>query len=373
MPEPFKKEVVVTGGPCAGKTTFLPYAKEKLMDRGIRTFLVPEVPTIVIAGGVHDIAKLAEKSADRFFEVEKQMFMMQMSLREHFNSLANIFNNEPRVILYDRAEMDILSYVPREVVQELLKRAEFGMAELRDRYDAVVHLVTAAYGAEQFYGNQTNQARSEGIKEARSAEQKTLHSWIGHPHLKIIDNSTDFEHKLKRALQSLFHVIGMPAPLEIEKKFLLRNPPDFSIPELANCQKIYIEQMYLMKQDGESRIRIRKRGQHGSFLYYKTQKKKVAPGVRHEVESMISAKDYEQFKAFRDPNRSPIIKYRHCFVYRSQYFELDVFRYPNPELCLLEIELTEENDKVELPPFLSIAREVTNDPDYSNSELAKIK
>lgn len=54
------KEIVVTGGPCAGKTTGLSYVQQKLMDRGWRPFIVPEVATtddsaytnVVIAHGV---------------------------------------------------------------------------------------------------------------------------------------------------------------------------------------------------------------------------------------------------------------------------------------------------------------------------------
>ena len=39
---------------------------------------------------------------------------------------------------------------------------------LRDnRYDGVIHLVTAADGAEDFYETGSNEARYEGLKQAR--------------------------------------------------------------------------------------------------------------------------------------------------------------------------------------------------------------
>jgi Tfp pilus assembly protein PilE len=39
--------------------------------------------------------------------------------------------------------------------------------QLRDRrYEAVIHLVTAAQGAEEFFTNQNNEARYESIEEA---------------------------------------------------------------------------------------------------------------------------------------------------------------------------------------------------------------
>jgi hypothetical protein len=39
---------------------------------------------------------------------------------------------------------------------------------MRDnRYDGILHLVTAADGAEDFYENQTNEARYENIEQAK--------------------------------------------------------------------------------------------------------------------------------------------------------------------------------------------------------------
>lgn len=61
------------------------------------------------------------------------------------------------------------------------------------------------------------------------------------------------------------------------------------------------------------------------------------------------------------------------FLYHNQYFELDIFVEPEwlKGLTLLEIELTEENDKVDIPPWLGKITEVTADPIYKNYHLAK--
>lgn len=72
------------------------------------------------------------------------------------------------------------------------------------------------------------------------------------------------------------------------------------------------------------------------------------------------------------PGSKIIRKYRYCFVYKDQYFEMDAIIEPVQRfsLCLLEIELTEENDKVEIPSFLDVKKEVTDDDRYSNYALA---
>jgi hypothetical protein len=73
---------------------------------------------------------------------------------------------------------------------------------LRDnRYDQIIHLVTAANGAEKFYALDNNQTRTEGIEIARQLDKKTGKAWIGHPYIDVIDNCTDFEMKIARVLQ----------------------------------------------------------------------------------------------------------------------------------------------------------------------------
>lgn len=56
------------------------------------------------------------------------------------------------------------------------------------RYDAVVHMVTAADGAKSFYTLENNGTRTETVEQAIEMDRRTLDCWIGHEHLYIIDN-----------------------------------------------------------------------------------------------------------------------------------------------------------------------------------------
>jgi hypothetical protein len=69
--------------------------------------------------------------------------------------------------------------------------------KLRDRrYEAVIHLVTAANGAEKFYSLTQAEdpttgaatARHESIEEAIQIDEKTRRAWEGHRHLYVVDN-----------------------------------------------------------------------------------------------------------------------------------------------------------------------------------------
>ncbi len=364
------REIVLTGGPCSGKTTGINYLSEKLRDWGWRVFIVPEVATMFILGGVPDISDIAAKDTKLYYKIQKQILLTQRALRQKFTDLADEFDDEKMVIIYDRAEMDGKAYVPAERFDAFLEEENLELRYVRDNHDGVIFLVTAAKGAESFFTLANNKARRESLEEARTADDKTLAAWNGHPHIKIVDNSTDFEGKMKRCLQGMARILGVPVPLEIERKFLLKRLPDFkNFP--VPVEKIYIEQMYLVSPDHEN-VRIRRRSQNGSSVYYKTTKNKISPRVRHETESAISAGDYLDLSALKDPETNVLEKFRYCFPYNNQYFELDWIYSPETHY-LLEIELTEENDKIELPPFLEIDREVTEEKKYSNHEISKRK
>jgi len=371
-------EIVLTGGPCSGKTTAETYLSEKLRDKGIRAFLASESATMIITGGVHDIVRLAREDRPKYLHAEKQMVLLHLDLRRRFNQLAKGFPEEKRVVICNRSIMDAAAYMTEEEFKALLEDCGIPLSEARDSFDAIFHLVTAAKGAERFYTKENNPARYESAEEAREADERTLAAWIGHPHLKIIDNSTGFEQKMKRLLSAVCRVLGIPASIEIERKFLLSRPPFIpSIP--SKVQKVSIEQVYLISaKNPDESIRIRKRSQGDYSVYYKTRKSDAAgqgiANVRQETESVIKAMDYLHLKTFQDPRIDIIRKNRYCFVYNNQYFELDEFTEPKHlrSLWLLEIELTEENDRLELPPFIQIEREVTNERAYTNYELAKI-
>ncbi len=69
--------------------------------------------------------------------------------------------DEPAVVLCDRGTCDPMAYVSAEQWQVILDQEGWNSNTLRDfRYDAVIHLVTAADGAEKFY-SLDNKARYE--------------------------------------------------------------------------------------------------------------------------------------------------------------------------------------------------------------------
>ena len=360
-------EIVLTGGPCSGKTTSMAVLKQKLADYGYRVLVCPETATLVIGGGVDVVAVATSGDAQRYLELQRQILRTQRALRERFQALAALYE-EPVVILYDRGEMDNAAYVDPALYGALLEEERLSYYDVRDSYDLVVHLVTAAQGAEESYTLANNEARSESLAEARELDRKTLAAWVGHPRLRIVGNETDFDAKINRVLGAAAQALGRPAPLEVERKFLLAAAPDISA--LPDARAVEIEQTYLRSPDPRVEVRIRRRGQDGQSSYYRTEKVAVAPGQRFERERIISPSEYRHLLELKDPERQPILKTRHCFPYQGLYFELDQIHSPR-ELWLLEVELTEQSQEVVLPEGLRLEREVTGDPAYLNAEIAR--
>ena len=61
----------------------------------------------------------------------------------------------------------------------------------------VIHLVSAANGAEAFYTIEEHATRSEGVELARLLDDRASNAWVGHPYFDVIDNSTGFDSKVR--------------------------------------------------------------------------------------------------------------------------------------------------------------------------------
>lgn len=368
-----KKQVKVlclTGGPCSGKTTAKDYLQKKLAKEGWTAIFVPEVATLLIKAGLNPRV-LGQKG---FRDFQELILKTQMSFEDEiFRSAAAIKGGDKVVMICDRGCMDGLAYMTGKDFDALLRKNRLDKVVIRDgRYDAVLHLVTAAEGAEKFY-NYDNPARSETLKEARIVDRKTQTAWLGHPHLRIIDNSTLFDQKLERLWNEIKKVLGIPKPIETERKFSVKNPLSFNKIPVA-FQVIDIKQEYLYKKGGV-RARIRKRGQKNwGEIYYETKKLPTPSALSSvELERRISLAGYREKQKEADPNFDIIKKKRAYFLWKNQYFELDIFEEPKRlrGLTLLEIELIKEKDRVFIPEWLGETTDVSKNPKYKNKNMAR--
>lgn len=356
------KKIVITGGPCAGKSTALSWIYNEYTKKGYSVVIIPECATELILAGI------SSKSLNSQLEFQKALLEDQLFKEKLFLEASKNFSADKVLIVCDRGALDGKAYMTNAEFKKLLRVAGKTEVELRDNYDAVFHLVSVAKDAPQFYSLENNKARSESVEEAKIADDKTISAWAGHPHLRVIDNSTDFENKMRRLLKELSLFLGEPEPYEIERKYLIKMP---NIEKIKNptLKKLEIIQTYLNSRDGEE-VRIRQRGDGNSFIYTKTVKKKVTDTTRAEYEKRISREEYLSLLLEADTTRSQIRKTRYCLVHKNQYLEVDI--YPNwKDKAILEVELTDEKATPQIPKYFEIIEEVTGDLKFSNFQLAK--
>ena len=85
--------------------------------------------------------------------------------------------------------MDGRAYVSKSLWDQVLREMKKDNVDLRDtRYHAVLHMVTAAIGAEEFYNTENNVTRTETKEQAAEIDRKTVQCWVGHPKVCHVDD-----------------------------------------------------------------------------------------------------------------------------------------------------------------------------------------
>lgn len=157
-------------------------------------------------------------------------------------------------------------------------------------------------------------------------------------------------------------------PLEIERKFLIRPPaPERLEREGADCLEIC--QVYLLRREEGTSRRVRRTVQDGQVRRYYTEKRRLSAVTRVEREREIGEAEYRELLKEADPRRRPVEKRRWRVPWAGRVLEIDLFPFWE-DRAFCEVELAGEEETVDLPPWMEVIREVTDDPRYTNASLA---
>ena len=358
-------KIVLTGGPCGGKTTSVSILEQELTNKGYKVFIIDEMATNAILSG-------ATPPCIGNFEFQKLIASMQLSRNKSYVDMAETYSkshNTDVVLIFDRGILDAKGFMTDEEYNELLKVLDVDNIKILDFYDGVFNLVTAAKGAREYYTCENNKARTETPDEAIERDNGCIRAWTGHPHLRIIENGCTFKEKIDHLLQEVYSLLGVPVPVEIERKYLIKMPDMQLLKSKYECKTVDIVQTYLVSDDEKVERRIRQRGIDGSYTFYYTEKTKINNISRTEREKKISEAEYIRLMSEADTKLHQIKKKRTCFVCNCTYFELDVYDFWKDK-AILEVELTNESSEVVLPEEIELIKEVTDDDSYKNRSLA---
>jgi len=372
-------KLVLTGGPCAGKTTGQNQLSDFFENLGWKVYRAPETATVLLQGGI----KFAEMSKEDAFAFQENLIKTMIAIENTYFDAAETCPKNC-IVICDRGIMDATAFISIDEWDVMCKRNGWNSVDLRDnRYDQVIHLVSAAKGAEAYYTTEDHATRSEGVEEARLRDDRASAAWIGHPYYDVVDNSTTFEGKVIRTISAVCNRIGLDVGdrLMVEskkRKFLVAiMPSDDVFPDYQDFEVIHD---YLLTPGQMNQARLRKRGQHGSYTYTHTIRRHLEKSEtvkdQPELKQTITRRDYIILLAQKDQHRSSIYKKRRCFIWNSHYYQLDVYLEPCQSRCrgliLLETYTADKSAEfvAKLPSFLNVLREVTGDPQYSMYNLA---
>lgn len=160
------------------------------------------------------------------------------------------------------------------------------------------------------------------------------------------------------------------APLEIERKYLIRMPDEAVLAAMPGCETWEILQTYLKGCGNGYSNRVRRVRVGNEEKYIQTEKSRVSAMSARESEREVSRAEYLRLMEQADLALNSIDKRRYRIPYAGQLLEIDVYSFWN-DRATLEIELTDEAQQPVLPDWLEIVRELTGEPAYKNLYLAK--
>ncbi len=280
--------------------------------------------------------------------------------------------------------MDGKAYLPEADWTELLKRNKWSTSFLRDaRYDGVVFLSSAACGAEEFYSNQSNQYRSESLEQARLVDATLQQAWLGHPHCSIIDNSTNFAGKLQRMTEWVCQLVGLPVPSERVKRFLVANSLE-KIP--VPHTDFLLSKVYLQSPPSvQRRIETRTSTIPGSRPVYRYKEvrydsKGCEPWDDNTYQNRIvdirriGRPEYLMLLQQASVDRSPVRQSVRNFIFKDQYFSHVRTLHPvwAKKLDYIEVTTSKSHNQIDLPPWLIVEDDVTDDIRFTSYVQSKI-
>uniref|UniRef100_A0A914LH15 NadR/Ttd14 AAA domain-containing protein n=2 Tax=Meloidogyne TaxID=189290 RepID=A0A914LH15_MELIC len=375
-------KLVLTGGPCGGKTTGQERLATFFEGLGWKVFTVPEAASILLRGRT----RFQEFTPEQAYQFQKDLLLTILQLEQVYFNQAKMIKGQNVLIICDRGALDPSAYMEKVMWTKLLKEIGKDVFDLRDnRYNQIVHVVTAADGAEQYYTCLNNKARTESMEEAILVDRKTREAWIGHQCLSIVDNSDcqNFNDKIMKLIRVVSERIGISfdrlAKHSKKRKWLISKIDETKF--LANNYEEFDVVHVYLQSISNNQVRIRSRCQNNRTTYSLTTRRyfgldSMKNSIRLpepvETRKQLSCREYDYYFEMRDKSRAVVYKKRRCFTYGNVYFHLDIYVHPLPPACIgspiiLETYTTHliGDPTPSLPNFLEVVREITGEPGYS--------
>jgi predicted ATPase len=199
------KKVVLTGGPCSGKTAVLGALRAEFPRDVV---FVPEAATLLLAGGVPVPGTHLPWSPQWQSAFQAGVLGVQFALEETHLLLAHSLGG--RLLVCDRGVLDGAAYTLGGV-EEFCNRYRVDREAALARYEAVLHLESLATADPARYGTAGNATRFESLEEARRLERATRAAWAGHPRHRLLDGGRGLDGKVAEVVAVVRALLEGPA------------------------------------------------------------------------------------------------------------------------------------------------------------------
>lgn len=344
-------KVVLTGGPCAGKTTALNSIGEYLAQNNIPFTTVPETATELILGNAKPLGE------DTICKFQSLVLKKQLSKEEITEEYLREIRKpiDKGIIIYDRGLIDNKAYLSKkEDFKLLLSKKGLAEIDILDSYDLVLDLLSTASCKPEVY-NLFNKARMEDVETAIKVDERTSLAWIAHRNLKIINSSISLEEETKIIIDYIKEIINGNQTKEIRKFLVDNNTSNYYVYNDNNSETLFITEYFLGYNDTLYNHVISKREYDNEASYIYTIYKEEDDKRVIIKDKKITRKEYfkllSQYKVIDRTEKTEI-----NFIENKQKFKLCIYE----DYTILELEENKLNDKLILPSNLNIIQEITN-------------
>ena len=195
------KKIVLTGGPCSGKTTVLSVLREAFSGQ---VCLVPEVATVLLSGGFPLPGKQLPWSEEWQAAFEAAVLPVQRSMEDTYVLMAR--ERGFSLLVCDRGVLDGAAYTPGGL-EHFCAENHLDLTASLARYHAVIHLESLAVADPARYGTAGNEQRFEPLERAREIELATRAAWASHPRRIFIEGGRGIERKIIEVLALVRRVL----------------------------------------------------------------------------------------------------------------------------------------------------------------------
>ena len=164
-------KIVLTGGPCAGKTTAKNFIQQELTKQGYTVFFLSETATEVLKSGI-------TPDTVGLYKFQKAVISLQIQKEELFVDVLNqLPSNIKPILICDRGVPDSKAFCHIGMYEDIIHSLEYDEKYLKNNYDLVIHLEIIAKEKPELYGKATNKVRIETASAAIDRDNDLIEVW----------------------------------------------------------------------------------------------------------------------------------------------------------------------------------------------------